>query len=210
MFYIESSAVALNLSLIPHWEHLKQQQQWRAARISLIRLTALLCCLPCTEDMSAEDASMTHRECSFPYFFMEYMFCCVWSEYCSVGYIITDSTVANSAQPCFTESFTNVRVKSTQGDTGSVAVPMCMLHSKSSLAVFRISSLCRCNKYRQFLKQKKTLAGWHQHCSAAASRSSNATKTALERIWSLNHSWLTLNDRGNYISWLVSDGQRDL
>ncbi len=109
-----------------------------------------------------------------------------------------------------TESFTNVRVKSTQGDTGSVAVPMCILHSKSSLAVFRISSLCRCNKYRQFLKQKKTLAGWHQHCSAAASRSSNATKTALERIWSLNHSWLTLNDRGNYISWLVSDGQRDL
>ncbi len=129
----------------------------------------------------------------FPLFFIEYMFCCVWSEYCSVGYIITDSTVANSAQPCFTESFTNVRVKSTQGDTGSVAAPMCILHSKSSLTVFRISSLCRCNKNRQFLKQKKTLAGWHQHCSAAASRSSNATKTALERIWSLNHSWLKIN-----------------
>ncbi len=156
MFYIESSAVALNLSLIPHWEHLKQQQQWRAARISLMQFV-----LPALHWRHVSRGRIYDTPwVLFPLFFMEYMFCCVWSEYCSVGYIITGSTVANSAQPCFTESFTNVRVKSTQGDTGSVAAPMCILHSKSSLTVFRISSLCRCNKYRQFLKQKKTLAGW--------------------------------------------------
>lgn len=154
---------------------------------------------PFTEDMSAEDASMTHRECSFPYFSWNICFA-VYGRSIAVRVTSLRALQWQTAQPCFTECFTNVRVNTTQGDTGSVACPICILHSYFNITVFRISSLCKCSKYRQFLKQKKTLAVWHQHCSAAASRSSNATKTALERIWSLrNHNWLRLNDRGNYI-----------
>jgi len=45
---------------------------------------------------------------------------CVVCSFCSAGYIISRFTVANSAQPCFTECSTNVRVNTTQGEKGSI------------------------------------------------------------------------------------------
>lgn len=79
------------------------------------------------------------------------MFWCAWSEYCSAGYIITRFTVANSAQPCFTECSTNVRVNTAQATREA-------LHVQYAFSYFHVASLrlCKYNECGQVLKQKET------------------------------------------------------